>query len=307
MPDVIEAAILGVVQGLTEFLPISSTGHLVIVEEALGISQDEFGLRFDAAIHLGTLAAVIVYFRATWAALLLGWLQSLRLRDWQATPDSRLAWLLLLATIPAGLTGLAIESTADAAFRSPALVAFMLIVFCLPLIAAEWSVGKRSAGDGVGRAGRSPSDQSAGREGSRPSLAQSGRDTASATPVDAIILGLAQSVALIPGVSRSGITISAGMLRGFRREEAAAFTFLLSAPIIAAAGGKQIFDIARGEPGGSVHYGVYAVGLITAGLVGYAAIAFLLRYLRTNTLYAFVAYRIVLGVTVLSLVGAGAL
>jgi len=140
------------------------------------------------------------------------------------------------------------------------------------------------------------------------SEAQPGRDIRSAQPIDALLLGLAQSVALIPGVSRSGITIAAGMLRGFRREEAAAFTFLLSAPIIAAAGGKQLIDIARGDGAGAgADLALYATGLLTAGIVGYAAIAFLLRYLRTNTLYVFVAYRMGLGVAVLALVAGGVL
>ncbi|MPZ47826.1 MAG: undecaprenyl-diphosphatase UppP [Dehalococcoidia bacterium] len=275
--DLIEAAILGVVQGLTEFLPISSTGHLILAEKALGIQGDKFGLRFDAAIHLGTLTAVLIYFRLRWLSLAGAWFQSLATRDWQATPDSRLAWLLLLATIPAGLIGLAIESTAEDTFRSPALVAVMLIAFCLPMLLAE-------------RLGRQD------------------RDLGSIRPLDALLLGLAQSIALIPGVSRSGITISAGMLRGFRREEAAAFAFLLSAPIIAAAGGKQIFDIVRGDvDGASAAYDVYAVGLITAAMVGYVTIAFLLRFLRTNPLNAFIIYRVCLGVAVLGLVAAGVL
>jgi undecaprenyl-diphosphatase len=276
VPDVLEAVILGVIQGLTEFLPISSTGHLIIAEKALGTSGEEFGLRFDAAIHLGTLTAVLAYFRGTWLALIAAWLRSLAVRDWRTTPDSRLAWLLLLGTIPAGLIGLAIESTAEEAFRSPALVAAMLIVFCLPLLLAE-------------------------------RLARGGRVTTDATPLDALLLGLAQSVALIPGVSRSGITISAGMLRGLRRDQAAAFTFLLSAPIIAAAGGKQVFDIVRGEGGGAGGYEVYAAGLVSASIVGYAAIALLLRYLRANSLYVFVVYRVGLGLTVLGLVAAGVL
>jgi len=274
VPDIVEAAILGIVQGLTEFLPISSTGHLVIVEKALGISQDEFGLPFDAAIHLGTLAAVLVYFRGTMRQLVSGWFQSLRRRDWQATPHSRLAWLLLLGTVPAGIAGLALESTAEDAFRSPALVAAMLIVFCLPLLAAErW--GRRQ------------------------------RDALNVTPVDALVIGVAQGVALIPGVSRSGITISAGMLGGFRRDEAAVFAFLLSAPVIALAGGKQVFDIVTGADDAGRDYAVYGVGLLTAAVVGYAAIAFLLRFLRVRSLAAFIVYRVGLGALVLALAAAG--
>jgi undecaprenyl-diphosphatase len=277
VPDLLKAAVLGVVQGLSEFLPISSTGHLIIAEEVLGVSQDEYGLRFDAAIHLGTLAAVLLYFRATLLALFLAWLGSLRHFNWRATPESRLAWLIFLGTLPAGVIGLAIESTAEDAFRDPALVGVTLILFSIPLVLAE----RYGAGE---------------------------REVAEASVRDSLAVGFAQSVALIPGVSRSGITISTGRLFGFRREEAAAFAFLLSAPIIAAAGGKQVFDILRSEDGGGNHdYGLYAVGLVTAGVVGYASIAFLLRYLRTNSLYPFVAYRLVLGLLVLALVVAGVL
>jgi undecaprenyl-diphosphatase len=275
--DVLEAAILGIVQGLTEFLPISSTGHLVLTSELLGIDDQKFGLQFDAAIHLGTLAAVLIYFRVMVRNLATAWLASLPARDWRHTQESRLAWLLLLGTIPAGLAGIALESTVEDTLRDPAIVGAMLILFCVPMLLAE-------------------------RLGSR------NRDVTSAGPIDALVIGAAQAIALIPGVSRSGITISTGMFAGFKREEAATFAFLLSAPIIAAAGGKQVFDLIRGQDdGSSAGFGVYAVGLLTAVIVGYAAVAFLIRFLRTNTLHLFVYYRVALGVLVLALVAAGVL
>jgi len=275
--DILEAAILGIVQGLTEFLPISSTGHLILTEKVLGIEEGEFGLQFDAAIHLGTLAAVLVYFRVTILSLIVAWGQSISARDWQHTTDSKLAWLLLLGTIPAGVAGLFLESTIEDTIREPEVVAIMLIVFSLPMYLAErWGTQQRSLTD--------------------------------TRPLDALIVGVAQAIALIPGVSRSGITISAAMFDGFKREQAATFAFLLSAPIIAAAGGKQVFDIIRGEDGESdATFGVYAVGLVTAGVVGYVAIAFLLKFLRGNPLNVFIIYRVVLGVIVLGLVAAGAL
>ena len=279
MSDILRAVLLGVVQGLTEFLPVSSTGHLILTERALGLSQDAFGLRFDAAIHLGTLLAVLAYFRATIPLLLLEWLRSVRARSWALTPQSRLAWLLVLGTIPAGIAGYLLESTAEDAFRSPALVGAMLIVFSAPLLCAER----------LGRRRRALSD---------------------ASPGDALLLGLAQSIALVPGVSRSGITIAAGMLAGFRREEAAVFAFLLSVPIIAAAGGKQLFDTLTGDAeasGLANQYLVYGAGLITAAIVGYAAIHFLVRYLRSNPLHLFVSYRLVIGAVVLALAAAGVL
>jgi undecaprenyl-diphosphatase len=276
--EVLQAIVLGIVQGLTEFLPISSTGHLILTEELLGIDQDEFGLRFDASIHLGTLAAVLVYFRVMIRRFILAWLASVRARRWDLTADSRIAWLLLLGTIPAGIAGYLLESTVEDTFRSPALVGAMLILFCIPMLLAERLGSQQRALDG-------------------------------ANPRDALALGAAQAIALIPGVSRSGITISAGMLSGFRRDEAATFAFLLSAPIIAAAGGKQVFDILRGESESSGldnELLVYAAGLVTAGVVGYAAIAFLLRYLRFNNLGVFIAYRLVVGMLVLLLAAAGA-
>jgi undecaprenyl-diphosphatase len=276
MTELVEAAVLGVVQGLTEFLPVSSTGHLILTEEVLGVDQDELGLQFDAAIHLGTLAAVLVYFRGTIVSLVTAWFASLRARDWAHSLDSKLAWLILIGTVPAAIAGAAVESTAEDAFRSPALVAVMLLLFCIPMVLAE-QLGKGS------------------------------RALVSAGPKDAVLMGAAQSIALIPGVSRSGITISTGMLAGFKREDAAVFTFLLSAPIIAAAGGKQIVDTLRENEGGGAGFEVYVVGLVTAGVVGYAAIAFLLRFLRTNTVYPFVVYRVLLGISVLALVAAGVL
>jgi undecaprenyl-diphosphatase len=277
--DILKAVLLGIIQGLTEFLPISSTGHLVIVEAALGLSEDDFGLRFDAAIHLGTLAAVLVYFRATLFGLLLAWLDSLRRRRWAASDDARLAWLLLIGTLPAAAIGYFIEGTVEDTFRSPALVATMLIVFSLPLVLAE-------------------------------RLTRGLREVESATVKDVLLVGVAQSIALVPGVSRSGITIAAGMVAGFRRDQAAVFAFLLSAPIIVGAGGKQLFDIARGEntaTGLDNEVAVYAAGLTAAAVVGYAAIHFLVRYLRVNPLYVFVAYRLVLGTLVLALAAGGLL
>jgi undecaprenyl-diphosphatase len=273
--ELLEALVLGIVQGLTEFLPISSTGHLILTQELLGIPKDKFGLQFDAAIHLGTLAAVLIYFRQRVSLLIVAWFASLKSRDWRMNADSKLAWLLVIGTIPAAVAGALIESTAESELRDPVIVGAMLIIFCIPMIMAE-------------------------------SVRRGQRDLNSAGFKDALLLGVAQSVALIPGVSRSGITISTGMIAGFRREEAATFAFLLSAPVIAGAGGKQVFDALR-DGGSSAGFDVYAVGLISAGVVGYAAVAFLMRYLRVRSLMAFVAYRIVLGTLVLALVAAGVL
>jgi undecaprenyl-diphosphatase len=276
MSDLLSAIVLGIVQGLTEFLPVSSTGHLILAQKILGIDDKEFGLQFDAAIHLGTLAAVLLYFRLTFVLLIRDWFKSVAARRWDVTSQSKLAWLLILGTIPAGILGILIQSEAEDAIRSPALVATMLLLFTLPMLAAE-------------------------RYGSQQ------RDVDEATPTDAVLLGLSQSIALIPGVSRSGITISAAMFDGFKREQAAVFTFLLAAPITAAAGLKQVFDIASGHTEGSTSGSVIATGVLVSFVVGFAAIAFLIPYLRTNRLNIFAAYRVVLGVLVLGLVAGGAL
>ncbi len=279
MSDVLNAAILGVIQGLTEFLPVSSTGHLIIGQHVLGLSDNQFGLQFDAAIHLGTLAAVLIYFRVTVWNLARGWIASISARRWDLTNESRLAWLLIVGTIPAAIAGVLLESSADHAFRSPILVGAMLIVFCLPM----WLADRYGRGE---------------------------RDISSASTFDALLVGAAQAIALIPGVSRSGITISAGMMDGFRRDEAAVFAFLLSAPIIAGAGGKKLLDVIRGHAESTTVHNeaaVYAIGMIAAAIVGYAAIAFLIRFLRFNPLTAFIRYRIAMGTLVIALALAGVL
>jgi undecaprenyl-diphosphatase len=137
MPDLLKAAILGIVQGLTEFLPVSSTGHLVLLEEGLDVSQDKFGLTFDAAIHLGTLLAILVYFWTTVVRLLKGWLGSIRARRWDCDADARLAWLIVIGTLPAAVIGFLLEDTVEDRLRDPVVVATMLILFSGALILAE--------------------------------------------------------------------------------------------------------------------------------------------------------------------------
>jgi len=266
-----EAILLGIVQGLTEFLPISSTGHLVLFQEAIGVSEDEFGLGFDAAMHLGTLAAVLIYFRLRLIALSLALAGSIRVRRWDASSDSRLAWFLAIATVPAAVFGALLEDSAAETFRSPEVVAVMLIVFSIPMFLAEMFPRGVRRSDGF-------------------------------TLRDALSIGFAQSVALIPGVSRSGMTISTGMIRGFSRTEAASVAFLLSVPIIAAAGGKQLFDLALASDATGQSWAIYAVGLLTAAVVGYVTIAMLMRFLRLNSLRIFVAYRLALGILLIAMV-----
>jgi undecaprenyl-diphosphatase len=269
LEDLLKAAALGIVQGLTEFLPVSSTGHLILAEELLDVDQEKYGLSFDASLHMGTLLALLVFFARTWLDLMAGGLRTLRDRS-LADPRGRLAWLIVAGTIPAAVVGAAFESEIEDAFRSPALVATMLILFSAVFLAAE-AVSKRTRG-----------------------IPQLGW-------VDAAIVGAAQAVALVPGVSRSGATISAGLFRNVERREAAQFAFLLSAPIIAGASLRQlagvIGDFADGSLGGE-DFAFFATGFVFAAAVGYLAVAFLLRFLSTNTLRPFVVYRVGLALVV---------
>jgi len=272
--DLIKAAILGSVQGITEFLPVSSTGHLILFEELLNVDQDQYGLPFDAALHLGTLVSVLLFFGMRWVRLAQGGLRVLRERS-LADDEGRLAWLLVIGTIPAAVIGLALEGFAEDAFRSTILVASMLIAFSAVFILAE-AVGKRQ------------------------------RKMTDLDWKDTVFVGLAQALALVPGVSRSGATISAGLFRDVERREAASFAFLLSAPIIAGAGLKQFVDVLRdladGRLGGE-DAAFFAVGFLFATIVGYASIRFMLQFLSSHRLHAFAVYRVGVGLLVLAMLG----
>ena len=267
--DLLKALILGVVQGLTEFLPVSSTAHLIIVADILNVDEDTYGLAFDAALHMGTLVALLAYFGRRWLTLIDAGIASLRARS-LADAEGRLAWLIVAGTIPAAVLGLIFEDAIDSTLRSPWLIATMLLAFSGVFVFAE----------AVGRRLRSITDM---------------------RWFDAIFVGFAQAIALIPGVSRSGATISAGLIRDLKRPEAATFAFLLSAPIIAGAGSLQMIEvIGRFVDGtyGAEEAAFFATGIIAAGVSGYLAIAFLLRYLVTNTLRIFVIYRVALALVI---------
>jgi len=285
MPELLKAAILGTVQGLTEFLPVSSTGHLILFEDVLDIDRDRFGLTFDAAIHLGTLLSILFLLRHEVLRLATAWLGSLRpdahrpgglVRWLEGNDDARLAWLIIIGTLPAAILGILLESTVEDAFRRPALVAFTLIAFSAVLALAEWAGSKRRPMAELGIPG-------------------------------ALFIGFAQAVALVPGVSRSGITMSAGLFAGLQRRQAALFAFLLSAPVIAGAGLKKVYDVFDEVRAGTLDAGdlrFFAVGFVLSAIWGAVAIAFLLRFLQRNPLYVFVWYRVALGLTILGVVAA---
>jgi undecaprenyl-diphosphatase len=269
--DLFQSIILGIVQGLTEFLPISSSAHLRIVPALLG--WEDPGAAFTAVCQLGTEAAVLIYFRHELWAVVRKWLGGPRRFE---DPDVRLGWFLIVATIPIGILGFIFRDQIETGARNLWLIGTVLIVFALVLGYAD-------------RVGRHE------REVERLSFR------------DGVLIGLAQSLSLVPGVSRSGATMSAGLLLGLQRPAAARFSFLLAIPAVVASGLFELKDVVTGDK--HVNTSVFNVGVATvvAFFVGYAAIAWLLRYLATHTVTLFVVYRIVLGSLVLILVASGAI
>jgi len=271
--SILEAIVLGIVQGLTEFLPISSTGHLRIVPAFLG--WEDPGAAFTAVTQLGTVAAVLLYFRDDLWRVARMWTRSLRDPSLRSDQDARLGWYIILGTIPISILGFAFRDTIEGGARSLYLIGTTLIVLGLVLLVAE-KVGTRD---------RSMDDVEAR---------------------DGFAVGMAQAMALVPGVSRSGATITAGLFLGLDRAAAARFSFLLSVPAVVLSGLFEMRDFVGGGDGaGDTGLAALLVATALAFVVGYASIAFLLRYLASHSTYVFVGYRVVLGVVVLSLTAAG--
>ncbi len=270
MDQLIQALVMGLVQGLTEFLPISSSGHLILLPQLLGWHDPFIGsLAFSVMLHLGTLGALLVYFRADWLRLVPAGLAALRDRSFRDDPDRRLAGLIVASMAPAIVAGLLLDDLAETAFREARLVAVTLVVGAAILwIADRW--------------------------GSRD------REITGLTFRHAIAIGVAQALALVPGISRSGISISAGLFAGLSREAAARFSFLMATPLIAGAGAWETRKILAGESVAAVSPGALAVGMVAAFVSGLFAIAFLLRYLRTRPTTVFVVYRLILAVVVVA-------
>ncbi len=261
--NVIQAIILGITQGLTEFIPVSSSGHLVLMHHALGITEN--GLSFDVALHLGTLAALLLFFYKDVWELLLGLFGK--------NDKQRLALLLILATIPAVIVGVLLETAAESTFRSVRLVSIDLMVAALFMLGAEWYAKRRRR---------------------HTALEQT-------TTKQAIITGLAQAAAVVPGVSRSGATITAGLFVGMDRVAATRFSFLLAMPITA---GAILKVLTSGQAMQQIQSeaGLFAIGIFTAFISGLFAIKFLLNYLAKHSLAVFAYYRLVVGVVAILLV-----
>ncbi len=268
MDTTLQALVMGVVQGLTEFLPISSSGHLVVVPSLLGW-HDPFitSLAFSVVLHLGTLVALLAYFWRDWARLVPAGLAVLRDRSFRGDPDRRLAWLILATMPPAVAAGILLSDFFETQVRQPLLVALMLVVGAAVLWVAD-RLGRRS--DGIERLGFG----------------------------GAFLIGCAQAFALVPGISRSGVSIAAGLGLGLTREASARFSFLMAAPIIAGAGAFESRKLLTGEAGVPVEAGPLVAGFLAAAIAGFVAVAGLLRYLRHHPMTAFVAYRLVLAVVV---------
>jgi undecaprenyl-diphosphatase len=264
----LQVIVLALVQGLTEFLPISSTAHLYLTSWLFGWQLE--GLDFDIALHLGTLLAVLLYFAGDWVQIIAQAFGIRMNRDEELKHNHMLLWLLAIGSIPIGIAGIVFKKQAETTWRNPFVIGGMLIAVGVLMYLAE----------------------NAGRQQ---------RDLSSVNLPDAVTIGAAQALAVVPGTSRSGITISAGLFRNMTRESAARFSFLLSTPAIAAAAGSALHDMYKK---GGLH-GVlntdFLVGVAVSAITGCLVISWFLHYLRRGGLRPFVYYRIVFGIIVLAL------
>lgn len=255
--DIFQAIALAVLQGLTEFLPISSSAHLILLPVLLG--WEDQGLAFDVAVHVGTLTAVVVYYRKDLAKIIMAWLGSITGKGFN--DDAKLAWFVGLGTIPVGLVGISLSDSMQEALRSPLVIAGATIIFALLL----WWAEKR---------------------------AKEQRKTI--TLLDAVMVGAFQALALIPGTSRSGITITAGLLLGLKRDYAARYSFLLSIPVIGLAGSLKALELYQSDV--VVSWDFMLIGAVISAVVAYLCIAWFLKLLNKIGMIPFVWYRLVLGI-----------
>jgi undecaprenyl-diphosphatase len=267
--SLLQSIILGIIQGLTEFLPISSSAHLVIVPFLLGwaIPEDQ-NFAFDVLVQMGTLVAVILYFRKDLLEIIAAVLRAIAKRRPFGDPKANLGWYIILATFPAGIFGLLLKSKVEAAFNSPVITALFLFVTAFLLFISEW-IGKHS------------------------------RSLAQMNWKDALWIGCAQAISIFPGVSRSGSTIAGGLSRNYERPAAARFSFLMSIPIMLAAGLLAAFDLAD-IPNLSAFLPILAAGFLAAAVIGYLSIRWLLSYLIHHSLRSFAFYCI--GIAALTLI-----
>jgi len=255
--DIIQAISLAILQGLTEFLPVSSSAHLILLPVLVG--WEDQGLAFDVAVHVGTLTAVVAFYRKDLAQIIMAWSRSVVGKG--MTDDAKLAWYVVLGTIPVGLVGITLPDVVETVFRSPLVIAGATIVFAFLLWFAE---------------------------------KQAKEERTTITLLDAVVIGLFQAVALIPGTSRSGITITAGLMTGLRREHAARFSFLLSIPVIALAGMVKGLELYKSAI--PVQWDMIAIGVCLSAVMAYLSIGWFLKLLDKIGMMPFVFYRLILGV-----------
>lgn len=256
--DLIQIVVLALIQGITEFLPISSSAHLILPQALLGWPDQ--GLAFDVAVHVGTLLAVVIYFRRDVLGLSVGWCRSLATRT--LDDQSRLAWFIIFATVPAGLAGLIFGDYIEGHLRSVGVIAFTTVFFGILLGLADYK----------GQGGKTLKDM---------------------TLTFAVLIGVAQAMALIPGTSRSGITMTLALFLGFARTDAARFSFLLSIPVIVLSGGYKSLDLFSS---GGLPWGDIATGVFVSAVSAYLCIHFFLSFINRLSMMPFVVYRLLLGV-----------
>ncbi|AXG76712.1 undecaprenyl-diphosphate phosphatase [Streptomyces paludis] len=273
-----ESFVLGLVQGLTEFLPISSSAHLRLTAAFAGW-QDP-GAAFTAISQIGTEAAVLIYFRKDIARILSAWFRSLTDKEMRRDQDARMGWLVIVGSIPIGVLGVTLKDQINGPFRDLRLIAVTLIVMGLVLGFAD----RLAARD---------------ETGARHRVAKERKSLKELSVRDGLIFGFCQAMALVPGVSRSGATISGGLLMGYTREAAARYSFLLAIPAVLASGAYELKDVGEGH----VEWGPTIFATVIAFAVGYAVIAWFMKYITTKSFMPFVIYRVLLGIALFVLVG----
>ncbi|MFI8206924.1 undecaprenyl-diphosphate phosphatase [Streptomyces sp. NPDC085937] len=276
-----ESLILGLVQGLTEFLPVSSSAHLRLTAAFSG--WEDPGAAFTAITQIGTEAAVLIYFRKDIGRILSAWTRSLTDKEMRRDQDARTGWLVVVGSIPIGVLGVTLKDQIEGPFRDLRLTAAMLIGMGIVLGVADRLAARAESGG-------------------RHRVAAPRKELSDLNVRDGLIYGLCQALALIPGVSRSGATISGGLFMGYRREAAARYSFLLAVPAVLASG---LFELKDAADGGHVSWGPTLFATVIAFVTGYAVIAWFMKFISTKSFMPFVWYRIVLGIVVIALVSAG--
>ncbi|MCA2204435.1 undecaprenyl-diphosphate phosphatase [Streptomyces griseoincarnatus] len=278
-----ESLILGLVQGLTEFLPVSSSAHLRLTAAFSG--WEDPGAAFTAITQIGTEAAVLIYFRKDIGRILSAWSRSLTDKEMRRDQDARMGWLVVVGSIPIGVLGVTLKDQIEGPFRDLRLTAAMLIGMGVVLGIADRLAARAESGG-------------------RHRVAAPRKELADLTVRDGLVYGVCQALALIPGVSRSGATISGGLFMGYRREAAARYSFLLAIPAVLASG---LFELKDAADGGHVSWGPTLFATVIAFITGYAVIAWFMKFISTKSFMPFVWYRIALGIVIVALVATGVL